>query len=198
MGGYLPFDKSGDWIYPAVEFLSLAMCLTCVVLIQGKFKDSYKPDLDTFGATSAVPSQFGIVFLVGPAMLLAVLVHPNLNAVWWSDVSWTFALYLESVAVLPQLYMFQKGDGSAGGAKRVESFVSHYVFSLGFSRLLNLWFWISSYHELGDKQTGAVVGWMVVLAQVMQMVLMADFFYFYLKAMQKGVEMTLPTSLDNV
>jgi len=63
---------------------------------------------------------------------------------------------------------------------------------------MNLWFWVSSYHELADKNTGAWVGWFVVLAQMLQMVLMADFFYFYLKAMQKGVEMTLPTSLDNV
>ena len=109
-----------------------------LVLIYGKFKDSYKPALDAFGGTDAVPSQFGIVWLVAPSAVLACIVHPNLNQVWWSDVAWTFALYTEAVAVIPQLYMFTKGDGSSGTKKKVESFVSHYVFSLGFSRLLNL------------------------------------------------------------
>ena len=136
--GYLPFDKSGDWIYPAMEFLSLTMCGTALFLIFTKYSDSYKPALDTFGAMDPVPPQFGTVFLVVPALLIALLVHPSLNNVWWSDVCWTFALYLEAVAILPQLYMFQKGDGSSGTQKRVESFVSHFVFSLGFSRLLNL------------------------------------------------------------
>lgn len=196
--GYLPFDKSGDWIYPAMEFLSLTMCGTALFLISTKYSDSYKPALDTFGAMDPVPAQFGTVFLVVPALLIALAVHPSLNNVWWSDICWTFALYLEAVAILPQLYMFQKGDGSSGTQKRVESFVSHFVFSLGFSRLLNLWFWISSYHELSDAKSTNFVGWFVLLAQMLQMVLMADFFYFYLKAMQKGVEMTLPTSLDNV
>jgi ER lumen protein retaining receptor len=194
--GYLPFDKTGDWMYQTVEFASLALCSGCLYLMYSKYKATYDPNLDAFGAMDPVPSQFGIVWLVAPALLLALLVHPNLNNVWVTDVSWTFALYCESVAVLPQLYMFQKGDG--GAQKRVESFISHYVFALGFSRAMNLWFWVSSYHELADKNTGAWVGWFVVLAQMLQMVLMADFFYFYLKAMQKGVEMTLPTSLDNV
>ena len=51
---------------------------------------------------------------------------------------------------------------------------------------------------MSDAKSTNFVGWFVLLAQMLQMVLMADFFYFYLKAMQKGVEMTLPTSLDNV
>jgi hypothetical protein len=194
--GYLPFDRTGDWMYQTIEFLSLALCVMSVILMCGKYKDSYRAELDTFGAMDPIPAQLGILWLVVPALLLALVVHPNLNNAWWSDVSWTFALYCEAVAVLPQLYMFQKGDG--GAQKKVESFISHYVFALGFSRALNLWFWLSSYHELGDKDTGHWVGWFVVLAQMLQMVLMADFFYFYLKAMQKGVEMTLPTSLDNV
>ena len=125
--GYLPFDKSGDWIYPAMEFLSLTMCGTALFLISTKYSDSYKPALDTFGAMDPVPAQFGTVFLVVPALLIALAVHPSLNNVWWSDICWTFALYLEAVAILPQLYMFQKGDGSSGTQKRVESFVSKHT-----------------------------------------------------------------------
>lgn len=36
------------------------------------------------------------------------LIHPNLNRNWFADVAWTIALYIEAVAILPQLFMFQK------------------------------------------------------------------------------------------
>ena len=72
------------------------------------------------------------------------------------------------------------------------------VFSLGFARALHLWFWLSSHHELGDKNTGAYVGYFVVLAQIVQMVLMGDFFYFYVKSLQKGTPMMLPTTHANL
>jgi len=44
---------------------------------------------------------------VGPCLLLGLLLHPNLNQNFLTDSAWTFALYLESVAILPQLLMFQ-------------------------------------------------------------------------------------------
>jgi hypothetical protein len=190
--GYLPFDKSGDWVYQAVEFTSLLMCIICIVLVTGKYAKTYRTDMDGFGNMPPVPQAAGVVYLIVPSLLLALLVHPNLNGVWWSDVSWTFALYMEAVAFLPQLYMFQK----AGGV--VESWTSHYVFSLGFARALHLWFWLSSHHELGDKNTGAYVGYFVVAAQVIQMILMGDFFYFYVKSLQKGTPMMLPTTHANL
>jgi len=189
--GYLPFDRSGDYIYQLVEFLSLMMCVVNIFLICGKFKETYHASNDAFGNLN-IPSQFGVIYCVVPALLLALLIHPNLNGVWWSDVCWTFALYVEAVAVLPQLYMFQK----AGGV--VESYTSHYVFSLGFARLLQLWFWLSSYHELSDKNSWSFVGIFVLVAQALQMLLMADFFYFYIKSVRKGTPMMLPTSINNV
>jgi len=189
--GYLPFDRSGDYVYQFVEFFSLCMCLTNIFLICGNYKETYNASNDAFGNLN-IPSQFGAVYLAVPALIFALLIHPNLNGVWWSDCCWTFALYTEAVAVLPQLYMFQK----AGGV--VEAYTSHYVFSLGFARLLQLWFWLSSYHELSDKNSWSFVGIFVLVAQALQMLLMADFFYFYIKSVRKGTPMMLPTSINNV
>lgn len=36
------------------------------------------------------------------------LVHPSLNRHFLSDTAWTLSMYLESLAIVPQLYMFQK------------------------------------------------------------------------------------------
>jgi hypothetical protein len=92
-----------------------------------------------------LPPQFGIAFLVLPCLLLATVIHPTLNQNFVTDVAWTLALYLETLAVIPQLYMFQK-SGS------VEPWTSHFVFTLGLSRVFLFSFWLSSYHELNDKR----------------------------------------------
>ena len=44
---------------------------------------------------------------------------------------------------MPQLYMFQKQAGEA-----VETLVSHFVFALGFARIVEMAFWMSSFHEV--------------------------------------------------
>ena len=36
------------------------------------------------------------------------MVHPTLNKHFVSDTAWTFSMYLESMAIVPQLFMFQK------------------------------------------------------------------------------------------
>ena len=36
------------------------------------------------------------------------VVHPTLNKDFLSDTAWTFSMYLESMAIVPQLFMFQK------------------------------------------------------------------------------------------
>ncbi len=59
------------------------------------------------------------------------VLHPNLNNYFLADVAWTFSLYIEAVAVLPQLHMFQKKGGE------IEPFTSHWVFSIGAARLLD-------------------------------------------------------------
>ncbi|MBZ3872546.1 ER lumen protein-retaining receptor 1 [Sciurus carolinensis] len=52
---------------------------------------------------------------------------------------WTFSLYLESVTILPQLFMVSK-TGEA------ETILSHYLFVLGVCCTLYLFNWIWRYH----------------------------------------------------
>ncbi len=71
------------------------------------FSSSYSRQFDHFGDL-IVPSEFGVVWIYVPTFVLACIIHPTLNNNFISDVSWTFSSYLESVAILPQLLMFQK------------------------------------------------------------------------------------------
>merc|ERR1711924_173283 len=125
--------------------------------------------------------KYGASWVAVPALVLALIFHPTLNYALWSDVAWTFALYVDVLAVAPQLWMFHKTGG------KVAKCTSHYVFCLGFGRLLMLCFWAFSYHEL----TG-FAGIFVMLSQVIGGVLMVDFFYYYARSQQSGQDLVLP------
>lgn len=83
------------------------------------------------------------------------------------QVLWTFSIYLESVAILPQLFLVSK-TGEA------ESITSHYLFALGTYRALYLLNWIYRYYFENHYDLIAIV------AGVVQTVLYCDFFYLYI------------------
>lgn len=90
------------------------------------------------------------------------------------QILWTFSIYLESVAILPQLFMVSK-TGEA------ETITSHYLFALGVYRTLYLFNWIWRYHFEGFFDLIAIV------AGLVQTVLYCDFFYLYItKGSQHG------------
>lgn len=84
-----------------------------------------------------------------------------------AQILWTFSIYLESVAILPQLFMVSK-TGEA------ETITSHYLFALGVYRTLYLFNWIWRYHFEGFFDLIAIV------AGLVQTVLYCDFFYLYI------------------
>ena len=77
-----------------------------------------------------------VEFLLGPAVLLALFLNHEFSVM---EVLWTFSIYLESVAILPQLFMVSK-TGEA------ESITSHYLFALGSYRALYIVNWVYRYH----------------------------------------------------
>lgn len=82
------------------------------------------------------------------------------------QILWTFSIYLESVAILPQLFMITK-TGEA------ESITTHYLFFLGLYRTLYLANWVWRYHTEGFFDQIAVV------SGVVQTIFYCDFFYLY-------------------
>lgn len=117
--GYLPFDKSGDWFYHFVEIFSLVLVLLALYGMFGPLLPTYDEKNDKFGNLS-IPSEFGIIYIVAPCVILAVLFHPALNREAFSDTCWTLSMYLEAVAMLPQVYMFQRqASGEGGGVVEV-------------------------------------------------------------------------------
>lgn len=79
---------------------------------------------------------------------------------------WTFSIWLESVAILPQLFMLQR-TGEA------ETITTHYLFALGGYRALYLVNWI--YRYINESH----VDWVAWVAGIVQTLLYSDFFYIY-------------------
>ncbi|CAH1984302.1 unnamed protein product [Acanthoscelides obtectus] len=149
-----------------MKFVFLATSYATIYLIYVKFKATYDHNHDTFR----------IEFLILPSLALALLINHYFN---FLEVLWTFSIYLESVAILPQLFMVSK-TGEA------ESITSHYLFALGSYRALYIFNWIYRYATEGHYDPIAIV------AGVVQTVLYCDFFYLYITKVLKGKKLQLP------
>ena len=71
--------------------------------------------------------SFRMIFIIVPAAGLAALVHHDSS---FQELCWTFSVYLEAVAIMPQLQMIAE-TGEA------ETITSHYLLMMGLYR----WVW---------------------------------------------------------
>jgi hypothetical protein len=182
--GYRPVDRSGDYLYQLIEGVSLVIVAVTICKMKMGHVDDY-PANDTCNALA----------LVALAAICAYLVHPNLNEEYAPDVSWTFALYLESVAMLPQLFLLTKLGGE------IESSQGHYMACTFVSRALMLRFWLKCYAEISghrtkkDEEPIKLAGLGVIGSQVLQLVLLADFMYIYVKNLRSSRKLVLSYSI---
>lgn len=122
-------------------------------LMTTEFKPTHDPNIDTFK----------IEYLLGGSALLALLFPYKYT---FLEVMWAFSIWLESVAILPQLFMVQR-TGEA------ETITTHYLFALGAYRALYIPNWGYRYFAEG------FIDQIPLLAGIVQTVLYADFFYIY-------------------
>jgi hypothetical protein len=181
--GYLPFDKSGDWLYQVCEFIGLCLASTIVYCCRLKYTREYNAATDTLNH----------LWLMVPALALSLIFHPNLNNFLPSDIAWAFALYLESVSVLPQLFQFMK-EGQA------QPHTSHFLAAQALSKTLSFCFWASSFSELSNPNhyIKSFVGNWVVGMQLVQLLVMGDFIYHYIRCVSKGIPLEQLLCSDNV
>ncbi|CAK4423829.1 unnamed protein product [Aphanomyces euteiches] len=78
--GYLPYDRSGDWLYTFIEFLALALTAAVIFLVTVQFRGSYDFKYDTFGHLH-VPSEYGIAYILVPCILLGMVLICHFGSV---------------------------------------------------------------------------------------------------------------------
>jgi len=175
--GYLPVDRSGDWVYQTADIASLMLTLQILFKIHKTHKSTYQAEEDDLNIYRAIPG----------CMLLALFLHGNLNNSPVFDTLWTIGMNLDTLALVPQLWMLSKIGGE------VEGQTSNFCASLTISRLCSFAFWFYGYAELAPRDGSAnVAGWLIIICHSMQVLLSADFLYYYLVARFTGKKMVLP------
>lgn len=137
-----------------------------IFLMMNDYKPTNDPNLDTFK----------VQYLLAGSAVLAILLPYEYT---FGEILWAFSIWLESVAILPQLFMLQR-TGEA------ETITTHYLFALGAYRALYIPNWIYRYFAEGHTDSIAVI------AGITQTILYSDFFYIYYTKVLQGKRFNLP------
>jgi len=137
-----------------------------IYLMLNDFKPTHDPNIDTFK----------VEYLIGGSAILALLFPYKWTT---AEVLWSFSIWLESVAILPQLFMLQR-TGEA------ETITTHYIFALGAYRALYIPNWL--YRYFMESYTDPIA----TVAGIIQTILYSDFFYIYYTKVLKGRKFELP------
>eukprot|EP01088_Endostelium_zonatum_P012785 TRINITY_DN2705_c0_g1_i1.p1 TRINITY_DN2705_c0_g1~~TRINITY_DN2705_c0_g1_i1.p1 ORF type:complete len:239 (-),score=16.46 TRINITY_DN2705_c0_g1_i1:29-745(-) len=159
-----------------LKIIFIASSVYTCYLIKFKFPHTYDRRQDSFR----------IWFLIVPCFILGLIFnHSNesFNIIGtFTDILWAFSIFLEAVAIFPQLVVLQR-------TQDVETFTGHYIFALGGYRLFYLFNWIYRYFTETRYHSDLIA----VIAGLIQTALYLDFFYYYLSSKWIGRKMVLPS-----
>jgi len=135
-------------------------------LMKMRFRPTHDPSIDTFR----------IEYLIGPSLVLGLIFNYKFQ---FSEIMWAFSIFLEAVAILPQLFLLQR-TGEA------ETITTHYLAALGAYRALYIPNWI--YRYFADDLVDPIA----IIAGLVQSGLYVDFFYVYFTKVLQGEKFELP------
>ncbi|ROT42405.1 ER lumen protein retaining receptor 1 [Sodiomyces alkalinus F11] len=165
---YLDLFSTNTLYNLAFKILFISSQGYIIYLMATAYKPTNDPNLDTFR----------VQYLLAGAAVLAIIFPYYYTA---SEVLWAFSIWLESVAILPQLFMLQR-TGEA------ETITTHYLFALGSYRALYIPNWIYRYATEPKHK----VDWIAIIAGIIQTILYSDFFWIYYNKVLKGQKFKLP------
>ncbi len=147
---------------------------------------------------------FRLVFVLAPAAVLAV-VTPKPDPYSVVDTLWTASIYLEAVAILPQLFLVRRTG-------EVENLTSNYIAAMGAYRFFYILNWIFRYYTEPEYYgiPGNFVVWIGGLVQTalyagpflsaffspLLTLSLSDFFYYFFRSKWHGQKFTLPGATD--
>ncbi|XP_062227349.1 ER lumen protein-retaining receptor-like [Phragmites australis] len=144
-------------------FLGSSFLIVWYMRCHKMVRRSYDKDHDTFRHQ----------FLVLPCLILALLIHEKFT---FRELMWTFSIYLEAVAILPQLVLLQR-------TRNIDNLTRQYVFFLGAYRSLYILNWIYRYFTEPDY-----VHWITWISGFVQTLLYAGFFYRNFRSWKNNVK----------
>lgn len=170
----------------SVGIFSFLLVLDILKAVFMTHRNTYQSDLDAMK----------VWYLIPVCCALTPLLHPNLGYYpsWWYDYVWTLNALMDMVALMPQVMMMSRGGG------KVEAPIANFVAAVFISRCGDI---VHSFVFDQDVLAISPFGFVfAVSSQLMQILLVTDFMYYYFKARSQsrsttltgkfGSEMTLP------
>jgi len=154
-----------------ILYIGLSAGIVYVLHKKEPWKSTYDKSQDTF---------LHWKFIVAPCAVLSLIINERFT---FRHVTWSFSIYLEAVAILPQLFMLQRHS-------EVENLTSHYIGALGVYRGMYILNWI--YRSIYDNHFHK--HYIAIVAGIIQTVLFGDFIYYYIQAKRTGGKMSLPSA----
>lgn len=112
-----------------ISFYNTMLKLTLIIATVATVHSIYRRFRSTYDRNN---DSFHISILIISAFNLAVLVNHGFTAL---EILWTFSIYLESVAIVPQLYMIYE-------TKKWEPIIKYYLLAFGSYRIFYMIKWI--------------------------------------------------------
>lgn len=150
-----------------VVFISSSIAIVWCMRQHPVVRRTYDKEQDTFRH----------YFLIAGSFVLALMFHDRFTL---KEVLWAFSIYLEAVAILPQLVLLQRSGN-------VDNLTGQYVFFLGAYRAFYILNWI--YRYFTETHYSRWIPW---IAGLVQTALYADFFYYYFISWKNNSKLQLP------
>jgi len=174
--GYIPVDSSGDFMYQLMDLAGLLCVCHLLYAIHKTHVLTYQDEDDTLP----------ILPLVIPCAVLAYFVHGDFNKDAFYDIVWTTSLNLETLAMVPQLWMMAKQGG------KVDSTMANFVGCIVLSCVCRFEFWWYAYPEIAEEGGSEIAAMHVLIAHILQLLFSADFMFYFAQAKINGTSLVLP------
>merc|ERR1719478_1924189 len=166
LAGYLPSDRSGDYIYQGFDVCSLLLLIFLLHRVLVTQRATYQAEEDSLRVAPMVVCS----------LALAALLHGDMddNAIF--DTLWLAGLFTSVVAVLPQFWLITSSGGWAG------AMTSHYIAAMALSRILSGYFmWMAREYITCEPYIRGVQHTIVAIfiAHIAHAVLLGDFAFHY-------------------
>jgi len=187
LNGYLPLDSTGDLLYQVGDVLSLVLVVRLLKVARSDNVCSAE------AAASKDPPLLDTRTAILVALVLAVAVHPNLDHWLPFDVAWSASLYLDSMAMIPQLMLLKIGDS-------LEAVSIHFMLLMFLSRVMGSLFWFHGFNDVAPMAGGVnYAGWGVAVAHAIQLAMLSYAIVRWLQLKRRCiVENSLATALNAV
>lgn len=144
--------------------------VSCYIVYLIRFNKAIKA---TYDRNTREKDGFVSLYVIVPCIILALLKHYSNS---FMELSWAFSIYLEAVAIFPQLLVLHR-------LQKIENLTTYYMFFLGLYKVFYVLNWI--WRILHDPN---YTDWIVWIAGIVQVLLYVDFFINFYQAKKEGMD----------